>query len=92
MSGTMSDEEKKDMDQRGEKLWDTLFGAKKPPITYQEALNRGYLDVEPYNGEEPKKPWSKWEDEILSTGTNKRTKEVICPDCGGIKPSCNCSI
>lgn len=47
MSG-MSDEYKKEMERRGEKLFKTIFGNKQP-MTYQEALDRGYLDVEPHS-------------------------------------------
>jgi hypothetical protein len=39
-------------------MFKMLFGNKQP-MTYKEAVERGYMDVEPSNGEEPKKPWPK---------------------------------
>jgi hypothetical protein len=54
----MSDEYKRELEERGEKMFKMLFGNKQP-MTYKEAVERGYMDVEPYNGEEPKKPWPK---------------------------------
>lgn len=54
----MSDEYKRELEERVEKMFKMFFGNKQP-MTYKEAVERGYMDVEPYNGEEPKKPWPK---------------------------------
>lgn len=53
----LSDEAIREYDRVAEQLWKRLFP--EGTMTYQEALNRGLLAHEPYDGEEPKKPWPK---------------------------------
>jgi hypothetical protein len=53
----LSDEAIREYDKVADQLWKKLFP--EATMTYQEALKLGLLDHEPYNGEEPKKPWPK---------------------------------